>query len=263
MSLDLGDDAGHRLDGEPRVRARRRFCGEHDRVGAIEDRVGDVTRLGARRARVGDHRLQHLGGGDHRSPELVAERDDLLLRDRHFLERQFHAQVAARDHDGVRGADDALDILERGVLLDLCHDEHLLRNLLAQLGDVLRAAHEAQREELQVVLDREGDVSPVLCGDGWRAHGHPRQVHALVALDHATMQHASGYGVRADFQRDELNEAIIHEDAVPDLEVVAQILVGRGKLAGRGVLSRYQYDVLAIRDVPWLGEVTDANARSL
>ena len=119
---------------------------------SVPSRIAFATSLAS--ARVGrglrDHRLEHLRRGDHRTAELVAERDDALLRDRHLLERQLDAEVAARDHHRVGRAHDALDVLERGVLLDLRDDEHLLRNLRAQLGDVGGASHEAEREVLEL-----------------------------------------------------------------------------------------------------------------
>ena len=47
--------------------ADRGLLGEHHRVGAVEDRVGHVGHLGAGRARGGDHRVEHLRGGDRRA----------------------------------------------------------------------------------------------------------------------------------------------------------------------------------------------------
>ncbi len=46
--------------------------GQHDRVGAVEHGVGDVGGLGPGGAGVLDHRLEHLGGHDHRLGVLAA-----------------------------------------------------------------------------------------------------------------------------------------------------------------------------------------------
>ena len=43
-----------------------------------------------------------------RAGQRAGERDDLLLDDRHLLDRQLDAEVAARDHHAVGGADDLL-----------------------------------------------------------------------------------------------------------------------------------------------------------
>src|ERR1051325_7108568 len=74
-------------------------------------------------ARVGDHRFEHRGGGNHGTPQPIAELDDALLRERHFLEWQLDAEIAASHHHGVTGHHDRLDVLERRVLFDLGHDQ--------------------------------------------------------------------------------------------------------------------------------------------
>ena len=92
LRLHLAGDPVHRPHRLERVVAHRRLRREHDRVGAVEDRVGDVGRLGAGGPRRVDHRLEHLGGGDHRLAVQVGLADDLLLHQRHFLERQLDAR---------------------------------------------------------------------------------------------------------------------------------------------------------------------------
>ena len=64
--LGFGDDAGHHGDGFDGILADGRFAGEHDGVGAVVDGVGHVGDFGAGGARILDHRLEHLGGGDDR-----------------------------------------------------------------------------------------------------------------------------------------------------------------------------------------------------
>ena len=60
------DDAAHGLHGLDGVLADAGLAGEHDRVGAVHDGVGDVGGLGAGGAGVVDHRVEHLGGDDDR-----------------------------------------------------------------------------------------------------------------------------------------------------------------------------------------------------
>ena len=99
-------------------------------------------------------------------PMRLRERDDLLLRDRHFLERQLDAEVAARDHHRVGRAQDLLDVLERRVLLDLGDDEHPLRDQRAQLGRCpRRAARSSARGTRARCSHGERDVGAVLLGD--------------------------------------------------------------------------------------------------
>ena len=96
-----------RLD---RVLAHGRLAGEHHGVGAVVNRIGHVGDLGARGARILDHRLQHLRGRDHRLAELGGAADDVLLNRRNLLRRHLHAQVAARHHDGVGNGENGVQI---------------------------------------------------------------------------------------------------------------------------------------------------------
>jgi hypothetical protein len=66
-----------------------------------------------------DHRLEHLRGCDRRLPVLERAQDDPFLDERHGGRADLYAQVAARDHDRVRDADDRVQVLERLGFLDL------------------------------------------------------------------------------------------------------------------------------------------------
>ena len=149
--LDRGDDAGHRRDRLHRVGADAGLARQHHRVGAVEHRVGDVGRLGPGRARMGDHRLEHLGRDDHRLGVVAADLDRPLLHDRHLLERHLDAEVAARDHDAVEGEHDLFEPVDRLGLLDLGDDRavdaDLVHDLVHEL-DVFGRAHERQRDEV-------------------------------------------------------------------------------------------------------------------
>ena len=107
----------HRLD---RVGADRGLLGEHHRVGAVVDRVGDVGHLGPGRPPRGHHRGQHLGRRDRRLRALAGGADQTFLDDRHLGQRQLDPEVAAGDHDPAgRGLDDLLGVLGGLPLLDL------------------------------------------------------------------------------------------------------------------------------------------------
>ena len=70
LVFGFDDDLGHHGDGFDGVLAGGGLAGEHDGVGAVVDGVGDVGGFGAGGARVFDHRLEHLGGGDDGLAEL-------------------------------------------------------------------------------------------------------------------------------------------------------------------------------------------------
>ena len=128
--LCLQRDAAHRRYGFHGVLPDSRLLGEHHRVGAVEDRVGDVARLCPRRDGAVHHRSQHLGSCDDRLPCLVRLADDELLQQWHPFRRDLHAKVAPRDHDAVRLFDDLIEVLDRHRMLYLRDDGRRRPHLL-------------------------------------------------------------------------------------------------------------------------------------
>ena len=121
---------------------RRRFGGEHHRVGAFENRRRHVGDLGARRHRVRDHRFEHLRRNHDGLAGAPRRARELLLHARHLLERHFHAEVAARHHDGVGEVENVADPADRLRLFDLRHDGGAAAGDLLRVGDVLGALDE-------------------------------------------------------------------------------------------------------------------------
>ena len=117
--LDRQRDLVHHLDRLDRILAGGRLGREHHRRRAIENRVRDIGRLGARRLRRMDHRLQHLRRGDHRLPALERLVDDPLLQEWNIGGADLDAEVAAGDHHGVRLGEDLVERENRLGLLDL------------------------------------------------------------------------------------------------------------------------------------------------
>ena len=117
--LDRPRDPVHVRDRLDRVLAHRRLAGEHQRRRPVEHGVRDVARLGARRLRLVDHRLEHLRRGDHRLPAVERALDDPLLQERHRRRADLDAEVAARDHDRVGLLEDLVERVDRLRLLDL------------------------------------------------------------------------------------------------------------------------------------------------
>ena len=59
----------------PRGSDRRGFARQHQDIGAVQYRVGDVVGFGARGARVSNHRIKHLRRRDHQLARFVCEQD--------------------------------------------------------------------------------------------------------------------------------------------------------------------------------------------
>ena len=110
--------------------ARCRFGRQHDGVGAVIDRGRHVGRLGPRRRRRLDHRIEHLRRHDGRPAGDAAGGEDALLQRRHRLGRHLHAEIAARHHDAVALLDDLVEMLDGLRLLELGHDGGASRHQL-------------------------------------------------------------------------------------------------------------------------------------
>ncbi len=195
VALRLGRDAVHHRHRGQRVRAHRRLLGQHDRVGAVEDGVGDVGDLGARRAGALDHRAQHLGGGDHRLAGAVGLLDEHLLRAGHALHRDLHAEIAPRDQEGVGGRHDAVDGGQRLGALDLGHERRVgpgLAHHAPRLAHVVGAAHERQRDQVHAQRQAARQVGAVLLRQARRADGAARHVDALVRAQPPAGDDAAG-----------------------------------------------------------------------
>ncbi len=112
----------------------------------------------------------------------AGDREQPLLHERHLLDRQLDAEVAARDHDAVGRVDDLLAVGRRLRLLDLGDQGHVRAaggEVLAHRVEVLAAAHEREREVVQVHLEACVDQRDVLRAHGRQRHRHVGQVEAL------------------------------------------------------------------------------------
>ena len=157
----LGDavHGRHRLD---RILAGRRFRRQHHRVGAVEDRGGDVGDLRARRHRACDHRFQHLGRDNHRLAGVAAGARHFLLHARHFLQRHLDAEIAARHHQRVGEVENVVQSRHRLRLLDLGHHRSAAARDLLRLGDVFRPLDEGERDPIDAGIERCFEIGEVL-----------------------------------------------------------------------------------------------------
>jgi hypothetical protein len=112
VAFGFDDDARHDGNGFAGILAAGGFGGEHDGVGAVENGVGDVAGFGARGARVFDHRLEHLRGGDDGLAPGGGAADDVLLNDGNFFRRHLDAEIAAGDHDSVGGFENFFEMID-------------------------------------------------------------------------------------------------------------------------------------------------------
>ncbi len=165
--------------------------------------------------------------------------DQLALDQRHLLRRHFYAEVAARHHDGVRGLDNGFDVFHRLRRLDLGDDRRRRTcppDQPPQAFDIPGGAHEGQRQVIDAEADGKLGVGNVLrrqrgCGD-FRVG----QVDALVVLEQAAEDHFAANAFALDFQRLQLQVAIVKQDAVTGPDVMRDGPVLRSDEAGAAIL---------------------------
>ena len=232
-SLAQADDPRRRLGGQDRVCPDRSLAGEHDRVGPVEDCVGHVARLGARRPGRRDHRLQHLGRHDRRDAAIQCAPHELFLEDRDLLVGQLDPEVAARHHDRVGNVADGIERVYRRPGLDLGDDGRPGRaEQAAQLRDIGGSPNEGLRQVVRAELDRMARIGSVLLGEP--GDGKPRggDVDAGVRADQAA-SHDLRLDLVGDGDHAKLDRAIGEQDSIARSEVD-----GEARLADVGAGAR-------------------------
>eukprot|EP00760_Papus_ankaliazontas_P027746 PhM_4_TR3431/c0_g1_i2/m.50105 len=225
-SLRLAADACHNVDDDLRVRAFRRLTRKHHTVGAVEDSVGDVGDLSARRAGVLRHRLQHLCGADDGLAGDVALADDVLLCNEDLLRGDLDPKVAARHHDAVGFLQNLVEVVHALVVLDLRDDVDVGgAERGAHLADLLRGADERGEDKVDLLLGGELQVLFILLGHGGEIDLLAGQVAALVRRDRRRHRHDAAEGVALDALHLEPEQTVVDVDLVPGLHDVRQTRV--------------------------------------
>ena len=232
VALGLLGDLAHDAHGVHRVLARGGLAGEHDGAGAVIDGVGHVADFGAGGAGIGDHALEHFGRGDDALAEHAALGDEVFLDGGQLRERHLDAEVAAGDHDALADGADLVDVIHAGLVLDLrdhvnvsaavCLEEGL------EIDDVLLAGDEGGRDEVHAVADAEEQILAVLLAHIGLAHDLAGEGHALAVGEDAAGDDGAADLAALDGLDLEDHEAVVHEDAVPDGEIVGQARVAHG-----------------------------------
>ena len=242
-------DGGHGLEGCHRILARGGLAGEHHCAGAVVDRVGHIGDLGTGGAGVGDHGIQHLGGGDADLTGAHGPVNEVLLQRGDFCKINFHAQVAAGHHDAVRYGQNLINVVDAFLVFDFGNDAHagvVLVQQMANLHDVLRAAGKAGGHQIVPLLDAEQNILPVALAHIGHGQMYAGNIDALFGFDNAVIFHgADNVGV-GDFLNVQTDEAVIQHDAAACPHIVGQVLVGDGAdLVGALDLAAGQRELLA------------------
>ena len=231
-------DPPHHLDDEPRVVADRGLAGEHAGIGAVEDGVGDVGRLGPRRPSRMLHAVEHLGGDDHRLLKALANADDPLLHHRHRGNVDLHPQIAAGDHDDVGSLDDRFHGVDRLALLDLGHDagDRAARpEELLEKTDLDRRAHERQADEIGPHSGGPLGMLPIRGTHGGHRELHAGEVDPLTAAKRSPLDDTADDAIGAPLLHHQRHRAVGEHHRITRPELVDE----RGVGGREGVVGRF------------------------
>ena len=204
-------------------------------IGTFIDRRRDVRHFGTGRDRRGDHRFEHLRRDHDRLAGAPAGAGDLLLDARNLLQRHFHAEIAAGDHQRIRNLDDLGEALHGLGLLDLRHDAGTAGCDLAHLGDVVRTLHEGKGDPVDLGRKRGVEIGAVLGGQRAGADRRIGDGDALAVgqagadLDRRQRRRAIG----RDGDDAQAHLAVVDEEAVTRLERLEDFGVRKEDAAGR------------------------------
>ena len=239
----MRDDARLHTDAPVGVQSVGRLAREHNGVSKLEHRIGNVRHLSASWAWVLLHGLEHLRGDDDGLARLNAHAHHLLLPRGHLPDVHLDAQVTARHHDTIGGVDNLLQVLEGLCRLHL-RDDHRRRSVLrvrtvlvvalhhvfADQLDALRRAHKARGDAVDVVLDAERDVCPILGRQRRQPGLDARQVDALALADLGRVDDLALHRL--------VVHLLLHHQA--DQAVVQEHLRARHELLGELVVAHVQ-----------------------
>ena len=189
--------------------------------------------------------------------------DDLLLHERHFLERQLDAEITPRHHDRIGSVQDATEVAEGRVFLDLRDQLGAAGHQGPQLIQILGPADKRQRDIVHAPLDGALNVVQVLLGQRGRTHFDTGEIHALVRPELTAVVHPRAHPVVRYAHHFEGEQPVIEEDPCPDPHVAGEIIVGRGNLTRRGLGLRCESDDLPRNQAQGRRERTDPDAGSL
>ena len=244
--LGLESNAGLHLNSLNRVLTGSGLAREHNGVGAVVDGVSNVGNLGARRARVLLHGVEHLRSGDDGLVGRVALSDDLFLDVGNELGLDLDAQVATGDHDAVGSLENLVEVLDAQGALDLREDRHVLATVLAaklaDAADGLAVTDEGSGDVVDVLGQAKEDVLTIALGDGGQRDIDVGHVDALALADQAVVLDDAGHVLAVDGLDLEGDQAVIDQDegALLDLGGQSQVVEGdvlRGavEILGRGL----------------------------
>ena len=136
----------------------------------------------------------------------------------HLFGREFDAEIAARDHHGVRMLDDGFEFVEGGGLLDLGDDRDRIAECLLGEHHVAGALDEGEGDIIDAVLEGEEAVGDVFWGEGGNRDRAAGGGDAFPAHDAAGGDGAGDAIIAIDADDVEHHLAVVDQQLVAELQ---------------------------------------------
>ena len=155
----------------------------------------------------------------------LARRIEILLYHGNPLNRNFHAQVAASDHDAVGSFQNLVEVVQRACSFDLGDDERFAANLLRSLPhgtDVCGALDEGLADRIDAVFESKSKTLSIVLRERLDAQVNVRKVQPLSRSQFPADSYDASHVVASDCHHFQLNEAVIEREQIPRLHRLRQ-----------------------------------------
>ncbi len=150
----------------------------------------------------------------------------MLLNDGNFFRRDFHAKVAAGDHDSVGRFKNFLQMIDGLRLLEFGDDG----NVAAMLGDDLlyganvgSGTDERQGDRVNAMGEAEFEILAVFVGERRDGESDAGKIDAFVLAQHAAVENVAEHVFAAHTAHAQFNEAVAEQDTRAGGEFAGEI----------------------------------------
>ena len=226
-------DGGHGLYRLYREIANGGFVGEHDGIGAIKDRVGNVAHLSACWTRTRCHGIEHLRCGDDRNSKAVGLANQLLLQKGDFLCRHLNPKITSGHHHAITQGKNGIDLIDGFKFFDLGHDWGFVAMFTNETTDFFHVGwvpHEAQSNPIHPLAQPEGEIFFVFIGESTDGQLNIGEIDPLVVGENSSHRDAAMERLLPliDAFHLHLHPPVIQKDAASSGDFIRQLRVSDG-----------------------------------
>ena len=224
VSFCTNCDFDHSLECFYRIFTCSSFTGKHDRTCSLIDRVGNVCGLCTCRTRVFDHGIQHLSSCDNLFSRSVYFGNDILLDNRNILKRDLNTHVTTGDHDTVSYLNDAVDVVNTLLVLDLGDDLDVLSTVflkdITDFFDIGCCSGERSGNEIIAFFDTKQDIVVILRADEWHVYFYTRKVDTFLIAENTTVYYFTDNVLTFDLLNFKSDQTVIDQNAVARFDIL-------------------------------------------